>query len=104
MRRLWEPARGRGALLPGLRNRRRLITGAVRGRGRWTGDRGVSREQLRVYLDESVFRHDRRGNPQAAFQTLLGLGTGRGRLRSGSSGERATCRSSRSRRGNRDGW
>jgi len=38
---------------------------------------GVSREQLQVYLDEFVFRHNRRGNPQAAFQTLLGLGTGR---------------------------
>ena len=38
---------------------------------------GVSREQLQVYLDELVFRHNRRGNPQAAFQTLLGLGTGR---------------------------
>jgi hypothetical protein len=24
-----------------------------------------------------VFRHNRRGNPQAAFQTLLGLGTNR---------------------------
>jgi transposase-like protein len=35
---------------------------------------GVSREQLQVYLDEFVFRHNRRGNPQAAFQTLLGLG------------------------------
>jgi hypothetical protein len=38
---------------------------------------GVSREQLQVYLDKFVFRHNRRGNPQAAFQTLLGLGTGR---------------------------
>jgi hypothetical protein len=26
-----------------------------------------------VYLDEYVFRHNRRGNPHAAFQTLLGL-------------------------------
>ena len=38
---------------------------------------GVSREQLQVYLDEFVFRHNRRGNPQAAFQTLLGLGSSR---------------------------
>jgi hypothetical protein len=38
---------------------------------------GVSRPQLQAYLDEVVFRHNRRGNPQAAFQTLLGLGTGR---------------------------
>ena len=38
---------------------------------------GVSRDQLQVYLDEFVFRHNRRRLPMAAFQTLLGLGTGR---------------------------
>ncbi|MDP2663145.1 MAG: IS1595 family transposase [Dehalococcoidia bacterium] len=38
---------------------------------------GVSRAQLQVYLDEFVFRHNRRKHPAAAFQTLLGLGTGR---------------------------
>lgn len=38
---------------------------------------GVSRAQLPVYLDEFVFRHNRRQQPMAAFQTLLGLGTGR---------------------------
>ena len=38
---------------------------------------GVSRAQLRVYLDEFVFRHNRRRTPMVAFQTLLGLGTGR---------------------------
>ena len=38
---------------------------------------GVSRAQLQVYLDEFVFRHNRRRQPMAAFQTLLGLGTGR---------------------------
>ena len=38
---------------------------------------GVSRAQLQVYLDEFVFRHNRRKQPTAAFQTLLGLGTGR---------------------------
>lgn len=38
---------------------------------------GVSREQLQVYLDEFVFRHNRRRLPMASFQTLLGLGTGR---------------------------
>ncbi len=38
---------------------------------------GVSRSQLQVYLDEFVFRHNRRKQPMAAFQTLLGLGTGR---------------------------
>ena len=36
---------------------------------------GVSREQLQVYLDEFVFRHNRRRSPMAAFQTLLGLRT-----------------------------
>lgn len=39
--------------------------------------KGVSRLHLAAYLDEFVFRHNRRGNPQAAFQTLLGLGTNR---------------------------
>src|SRR3974377_1169422 len=38
---------------------------------------GVSRDQLQVYLDEFVFRHNRRKTPMAAFQTLLGLGTER---------------------------
>lgn len=50
---------------------------------------GVSREQLQVYLDEFVFRHNRRKTPMAAFQTLLGLGAARGpvpyvQIRSGS--------------------
>jgi transposase-like protein len=36
---------------------------------------GVSKEQLQVYLDEFVFRHNRRKHPMAAFQTLLGLGS-----------------------------
>jgi len=35
--------------------------------------RDVSREHLPVYLDEFVFRHNRRATPMAAFQTLLGL-------------------------------
>ena len=38
---------------------------------------GVSKGQLQVYLDEFVFRHNRRRTPAAGFQTLLGLGTGR---------------------------
>lgn len=38
---------------------------------------GVSKPQLQVYLDEFVFRHNRRKTPPAAFQTLLGLGTSR---------------------------
>jgi transposase-like protein len=36
--------------------------------------RGVSPEHLPVYLDEFVFRHNRRRTPMASFQTLLGLG------------------------------
>ncbi len=39
---------------------------------------GVSRPQLPAYLDEFVFRLNRRRTPQAAFQTLLGLGSTRG--------------------------
>ena len=38
---------------------------------------GVSCEQLQVYLDEFVFRHNRSKHPMAACQTLLGLGTAR---------------------------
>ena len=38
---------------------------------------GVSKAQLQVYLDEFVFRYNRRNTPAAAFQTLLGLGTSR---------------------------
>jgi len=37
---------------------------------------GVGRNQFQAYLDEFVFRHNRRKQPMAAFQTLLGLGTG----------------------------
>lgn len=37
--------------------------------------RAVSRQHLQVYLDEFVFRHNRRRTPMAAFQTLLGLGS-----------------------------
>ncbi len=36
--------------------------------------RSASAKHLQVYLDEFVFRHNRRGTPMAAFQTLLGLG------------------------------
>jgi transposase-like protein len=36
--------------------------------------RGVGDPHLPVYLDEYVFRHNRRRTPMAAFQTLLGLG------------------------------
>lgn len=37
--------------------------------------RGVSEDHIQVYLDEFVFRHNRRRVPMAAFQTLLGLGS-----------------------------
>lgn len=40
--------------------------------------RGVSDQHLPVYLDEFDFRHNRRGTPMAAFQTLLGLSTSHG--------------------------
>ena len=36
---------------------------------------GVSPKHLPVYLDEFVFRHNRRRTPLAGFQTLLGLGS-----------------------------
>jgi len=36
--------------------------------------RGVSKDHLQVYLDEYVFRFNRRRTPMAAFQSLLGLG------------------------------
>jgi transposase-like protein len=35
--------------------------------------RGVSAEHLQVYLDEFIFRYNRRRTPMAAFHTLLGL-------------------------------
>jgi len=36
--------------------------------------RSTSQRHLQAYLDEYVFRHNRRRTPHAAFQTLLGLG------------------------------
>lgn len=36
--------------------------------------RSVSNEHLQVYMDEFIFRYNRRGTPMAAFQRLLGLG------------------------------
>ena len=38
---------------------------------------GVGRAHLPLYLDEFVFRHNRRGNPWLAFRTLLTFGTAR---------------------------
>ena len=37
-------------------------------------NRGVSERQLQAYLDEFVFRFNRRRAPMAAFQTWLGIG------------------------------
>jgi len=42
----------------------------------WGTHRGVSRKHLPHYLNEFVFRYNRRRTPMAAFQSLLGL-TGR---------------------------
>ena len=39
--------------------------------------RSVSKEHLQVYLDEFVFRYNRRRSPMSAFQTILGLETQR---------------------------
>jgi ISXO2-like transposase domain/Transposase zinc-ribbon domain len=39
--------------------------------------RGVGADHLPAYLDEFVFRWNRRHSPMAGFQTLLGLGTHR---------------------------
>ncbi len=38
---------------------------------------GVSGDHLQFYLDEFVFRFNRRRTPITAFQTLLGLGSRR---------------------------
>jgi len=37
---------------------------------------GVSSKHLQAYVNEFVFRHNRRANPMAAFQTILGLAAG----------------------------
>jgi transposase-like protein len=43
----------------------------------WLGGthHGVDPKHLQAYLDEFVFRYNRRQTPMAAFQTLLGIGT-----------------------------
>lgn len=55
-----------------MRAPRDLQSQGLDGRGT---HRGVSDAHLPVYLDEYVFRHNRRITPMAGFQTLLGLGT-----------------------------
>ena len=39
----------------------------------WGTHRGVSKKHLPHYLNEFVFRFNRRRTPMAAFQSLLGL-------------------------------
>ena len=36
---------------------------------------GVSKKHMQAYVNEFVFRHNRRRTPMAAFQTVLGLAT-----------------------------
>jgi transposase-like protein len=69
----------RGELRKGARSVVPLADHAIGNLQQWLvgTHHGVSRGQLQVYLDEFVFRHNRRQQPMAAFQTLLGLGTGR---------------------------
>jgi transposase-like protein len=61
----------------GARSVVRLADRAIGNLQQWlTGTHhGVSRDQFQVYLDEFVFRYNRRRTPMAAFQTLVGLGT-----------------------------
>jgi hypothetical protein len=65
----------RGELRKGARSVVPLADHAIGNLQQWLVGRhhGVSRGQLKVYLDEFVFRHNRRQQPMAAFQTLLGL-------------------------------
>jgi hypothetical protein len=65
---------------------RREVGAAFGGPRHWEfpamADRNLSQREPRsapVYLDEFGFRHNRRRQPMAAFQTLLGLGTGASR-------------------------
>jgi transposase-like protein len=65
----WQTTAPEGEqLLPRAHRAVSKLKAWLHGTHRW-----ASREHLPVYLDEYVFRHNRRGNPHAAFQTLLGL-------------------------------
>jgi len=67
----WQTTAPKGEqLLPRAHRAVSNLKAWLHGTHRW-----ASREHLPVYLDEYVFRHNRRGNPHAAFQTLLGLST-----------------------------
>ncbi len=52
---------------------------------------GVSKAQLQVYLDEFVFRHNRRRQPMAAFQTCSGWAAVARRRRTDKFGALAIC-------------
>jgi transposase-like protein len=69
----------RSDLRKGAKSAVPLADGAIGNLQQWLigTHHGVSKDQLQVYLDEFVFRHNRRKTPAAAFQTLLGLGTAR---------------------------
>lgn len=64
----WRDTDGRKEILPrahrAISNLKTWLAGT---------HRGASVKHLRVYLDEFVFRNNRRRVPMAAFQTLLGL-------------------------------
>lgn len=73
----WDHRRRNQSTVPGeepfLPRAQRAISNLkawLHGTHRW-----ASPEHLPAYLNEYVFRHNRRGNPHAAFQTLLGLST-----------------------------
>jgi hypothetical protein len=63
---------------------RAAVLGANDGAGDYQGDLfgndcegmcgGLRRKHLQSYLDEFVFRFNRRAKPHAAFRTLLGIG------------------------------
>ena len=62
----WQTTAPKGEqLLPRAHRAVSNLKAWLHGTHRW-----ASREHLPVYLDEYVFRHNRRGNPHAAFQTL----------------------------------
>jgi hypothetical protein len=73
MRPAFEPLATKTALRSGAPSVVPLTDRAIGNLQQWlTGTyHGVSKPQLQVYLDEFVFRHNRR-QPMAAFQTLLG--------------------------------
>jgi len=80
VRHVRRPQPRQGALLKGAPSVVPLVDRVIGNLQQWLIGtyHGVSKAQLQVYLDEFVFRHNRRRQLMAAFQTLLGLGTTRG--------------------------